>query len=77
MYLALYNLTVWMVCTIYLHYADISIIVTRTLLSRSERFTFSQFVQSIILLIFVFARFSSLPSAIFLLSLSNLIVSVE
>ena len=69
MYFAFCNLMVWMDCTICLHYADIIIIVTRTLLAHLERCTLSQFVQSIILLIFVFARFSSLPSAVFLLLL--------
>ena len=68
---------VWMDCTIYVHYADIIIIVTRTLLSHLERCTVSQFVQSIILLIFIFARFSSLPSAVFLLLLSNLTLSKD
>ena len=64
-------------CTICLHYADIIIIVTRTLLSHLVTCTVSQFVQSIILVIFVFARFSSLPSAVLLLLLSNLIVSKD
>ena len=69
MYFAFLNLMVWMDCTLYVHYADISIIVTRTLLAHLETCTVSQFLQSIILLIFVFARFSSLPSAVFLLLL--------
>ena len=69
MYFAFCNLMVWMDCTLYVHYADINIIVTRTLLAHLERCTVSQFVQLIILVIFVFARFSSLPSAVFLLLL--------
>ena len=77
MYFAFLNLMVWMDCTLYLHYADIIIIVTRTLLAHFERFTVSQFLQSIILVIFVFARFSSLPSVVFLLLLQNLIVSKD
>ena len=77
MYFAFCNLMVWMDCTLYVHYADISISVTRTLLAHLERCTLSQFLQSIILLIFIFARFSSLPSAVFLLLLQNLIVSKD
>ena len=69
LYFAFYNLMVWMDCTICLYYADIIIIVTRTLLAHFERCTVSQFVQSIILVIFIFPRFSSLPSAVFLLLL--------
>ena len=77
MYFALHYLMVWMDCTLYVHYADIIIIVTRTLLAHLERCTLSQFVQSIILVIFIFARFSSLPSAELLLLSSNLIVSKD
>ena len=55
MYFAFYNLMVWIDCTIYLHYAGIIIIiVTRLLLSQSERFTLSQFVQSIVPHFFVY-----------------------
>ena len=77
MYFAFCNLMVWMDYTLYVHYADIIIIVTRTLFAHLERCTVSQFLQSIILVIFIFARFSSLPSAVFLLLLSNLIVSKD
>ena len=77
MYFAFHNLMVWMDCTLYVHYADIIIIVTRTLLAHLERCTLSQFVQLIFLVIFIFAKFSSLPSAVFLLLLSNLIVSKD
>ena len=77
MYFAFQYLMVWIDCTICLHYADIIISVTRTLFAHLERCTLSQFLQSIILLIFVFARFSSLPSVVFLLLLSNLIVSKD
>ena len=69
MYFAFLNLMVWMDCTLYVHYADINIIVTRTMLAHLETCTLSQFVQSIILVIFVFPRLSSLPSAVFLLLL--------
>ena len=78
MYFAFHDLMVRMDFTIYVHYAGIIIIVTRTLLAHLERFTLSQFVQPIILVIFVFPKFSSLPSAVFLLLLlSNLIVSKD
>ena len=77
MYFAFYYLMVWMDCSLYVHYADIIIIVTQTLLSHLERCTVSQFLQLIFLVIFVFARFSSLPSAAFLLLLQNLTVSKD
>ena len=77
MYFAFLNLMVWMDCTLYVHYADIIISVTRTLLAHLERCTLSLFLQSIFLVIFIFAKFSSLPSAVFLLLLSNLIVSKD